>query len=273
MLAIKSNSARIAGKVAARSPARATLFNAPVSKQQQKRNLFVVKAEETSEAVKEEAPTSASQSPLERAKTALQSETIDKAELEACLAQLEAELGSQQDAVGTANARVVELEAAVTSAKDQFLRLNADFDNFRRRTANEKDAMKDSIRGDLIMDLLPLIDNFELARTQVKAETESEIKINNAYQGLYKQMVDILRSLKVETVPTVGSIFDPAIHDAIMREPNDELPDGSVLMEFRKGFKIGDKLIRPAMVKVSFTENPGASMASGDEEPGKEGSQ
>ncbi len=59
--------------------------------------------------------------------------------------------------------------------------------------------------------------------TQVKAETENEIKINNSYQGLYKQMVDIMRGLGIEAVPTTGTPFDPAIHDAIMREPNNEV--------------------------------------------------
>ncbi len=123
------------------------------------------------------------------------------------------------------------------------------------------------MRGDVVQQLLPLIDNFELARTQVrasvcwcacgwrradlglrnaarctacadpavlvrvpslprvqvKAETEGEIKINNSYQGLYKQFVDLLRSLGIEAVPTTGTPFDPAIHEAIMREPNDEV--------------------------------------------------
>lgn len=73
-------------------------------------------------------------------------------------------------------------------------------------------------------------------------------------QGLYKQMVDIMKGLGVDAVDTVGALFDPELHEAIMREPNDEVPDGTVLMEFRKGFRMGDRLLRPAMVKVSFTE-------------------
>jgi molecular chaperone GrpE len=87
-------------------------------------------------------------------------------------------------------------------------------------------------------------------------------------QGLYKQMVDIMKSLGVDAVDTVGSAFDPEVHEAIMREPNDEVPDGTVIMEFRKGFKMGERMLRPAMVKVSFTE--GAAEVSGadtDSEP------
>ncbi|PNH03123.1 Protein GrpE, partial [Tetrabaena socialis] len=73
--------------------------------------------------------------------------------------------------------------------------------------------------------------------------------------SLYKQMVELMRSLGVEPVPTTGTPFDPAIHDGIMREPSNEHPDGTVLQEFRKGFAIGGKLLRPAMVKVSYTED------------------
>ena len=69
-------------------------------------------------------------------------------------------------------------------------------------------------------------------------------------QGLYKQMVDLLRTLGVEPVPTVGTPFDPEIHEAIMREASNAHPDGTVLVEFRKGFRLGDKLLRAAMVQV-----------------------
>lgn len=87
-------------------------------------------------------------------------------------------------------------------------------------------------------------------------------------QGLYKQMVDIMKGLGVDAVETVGSLFDPELHEAIMREPNDEVPDGTVIMEFRKGFRMGERLLRPAMVKVSFSEAPASvSSAETDSEP------
>jgi hypothetical protein len=71
-------------------------------------------------------------------------------------------------------------------------------------------------------------------------------------QSLYKQFADTLKGLGVEAVATVGAPFDPEVHDAIMREPSDEVPDGTVLMEFRKGFRMGERLLRPAMVKVGL---------------------
>ena len=69
-------------------------------------------------------------------------------------------------------------------------------------------------------------------------------------QGVYKQMVEAFRSLGVEAVPGPGNIFDPEVHEAIMREENDDLPDGTVLQEFRRGFKLGNQLLRAAMVQV-----------------------
>ncbi|KAG2434678.1 hypothetical protein HXX76_007571 [Chlamydomonas incerta] len=220
-----------------------------------------MRAAEVQEAEAAAAPADeAAATPLERAKKALDSETLDKDVLTAALAELESEMGRLHAAASEASDRAKSLEASVASAKDQYLRLNADFDNFRRRTREESAALTDSVRGDVIKEMLPIVDNFELARTQVKAETEAEQKINNSYQGLYKQMVDLMRSLGVEAVPTTGTPFDPNIHDAIMREPSNSHPDGTVLQEFRKGFAIGGKLIRPAMVKVSFTEDgPAAS--------------
>lgn len=70
-------------------------------------------------------------------------------------------------------------------------------------------------------------------------------------QGLYKQMVEAFKSLGVEAVPGVGEPFDPQFHDAIMREPSEDVPDGTVLQEFRRGFRLGSTLLRPGMVKAS----------------------
>lgn len=200
---------------------------------------------------------------LERARAALDEESMDKDLLVGCMEDLEDEMEDLRAAASGADTRSKTLEASIATAKDQYLRLNADFDNFRRRSKEENAAIADSVKTDVVKDLLPLIDNFELARTNVKAESEAEQKINNSYQSLYKQMVDIIRALGVDAVPTVGTPFDPNLHEAIMREPSTEHPDGTVLQEFRKGFALKDKLLRPAMVKVSFTED-GPTISSTD---------
>lgn len=183
---------------------------------------------------------------------------------EAAVNEIDQEIQQMSKQSVDSEVRTLSSEASLATLKDQYLRLNADFDNFRRRTKDEKEVLKDNIRGDIVTSLLPVVDNFELARTQVKAETEGEQKINNSYQSLYKQFVDFLRSLGVEAVPTVGQPFDPNFHEAIMKEASNEVPDNTVLMEFRKGFKIGNSLLRPAMVKVS--ENNGSTPVDSSEE-------
>lgn len=197
--------------------------------------------------------------PVERARQALQAETLDRAALESAVADVEAEVQALRTAAQAAEQRAAALESTAAVSKDQLLRLTADFENFRRRTKTEKEQLTESVRGDLVTSLLPVVDNFELARTQVKAETEGEEKIHTSYQGLYKQFVEFLRGLGVEAVPGVGSPFDPNFHEAIMKEENSEVEDNTVLMEFRKGFRLGDKLLRAAMVKVSTNDSAPAA--------------
>eukprot|EP00879_Flechtneria_rotunda_P000773 GHRR01000894.1.p2 GENE.GHRR01000894.1~~GHRR01000894.1.p2 ORF type:complete len:298 (+),score=138.91 GHRR01000894.1:171-1064(+) len=228
----------------------------------------VVESNGTQEAAEQQLPV------LDRARQALEADPIEKSVMEGLLIELEAEMIELRDQVAAAAgaaSKAQALEGSLSATKDQLLRLTADFENFRKRTANEKEELSSRAKGDVIASLLPLVDNFELARTQVKAETEAEQKINTSYQGLYKQMVDVMKGLGVDAVETVGAPFDPEVHEAIMREQNDEVPDGTVLLEFRKGFKMGDRLLRPAMVKVSFTEAAPAetafSNADTDSEP------
>eukprot|EP00798_Chlamydomonas_sp_ICE-L_P024007 gene24007-9580_t len=192
-------------------------------------------------------------SPMDRAKLVLSQEEPDKIALEAALADLVAEMVRMQESVAAADSRAVSMEEASFNAKDQLLRLTADFENFRRRTADEKAALKDSVRGAVVQDLLPVIDNFELARTNVKAETDGEIKINQSYQGLYKQFVEFLRTMGVEAIPTQGEIFDPELHEAIVSETDNSVPEDTIIQEFRKGFRLNDKLLRPSMVKAPST--------------------
>jgi len=206
---------------------------------------------------------------IERAEEVANSGFVDDAFREKFVEELKAELAELQKRAESAESAASAFEETLKSTKEQFVRLSADFDNFRKRSASERDTLKLSVKGDTLSEMLPLIDNFELAKTQLKLETEGEKKIDAAYQGLYKQMVELFRGLGLEAVAGVGEPFDPELHEAIMREPNEDVPDGTVLEEFRKGFKLGDRLLRPAMVKVSYSDAPAASAS---EESGEESS-
>lgn len=154
----------------------------------------------------------------------------------------------------------------VAASKDSYIRLNADFDNFRKRTIKEKEQIVNTTKGNMLEALLPVVDNFELAKGNLKCETEGEEKIDASYQGLYKQMVETFRGLGLTAVPTEGEPFNPEIHDAIMREPSNEVADGIILQEFRRGFTFNGALLRPAMVKVAQAMVEAAPVASGEGE-------
>ncbi|KAK6277403.1 hypothetical protein POUND7_017726 [Theobroma cacao] len=156
--------------------------------------------------------------------------------------------------------KVLELSADITTGKEKYIRLQADFDNFRKRSEKERLTTRSDAKGDVIKNLLPMVDSFERAKQQIKPETEKEKKIDMSYQGIYKQFVEILRSLQVAVVPTVGKPFDPSLHEAIAREESQEFKEGIIIQEFRRGFLLGDRLVRPAMVKVS--SGPGSQKAS-----------
>ncbi|XP_073126900.1 uncharacterized protein [Henckelia pumila] len=143
------------------------------------------------------------------------------------------------------------LSAEISSGKEKYIRLQADFDNYRKRAEKERLTVRSNAQGEVIESLLPMVDSFERAKQQIKLETEKEKKIDTSYQGIYKQFVEIMRSLRVTAVPTVGKPFDPLMHEAIAREESHEFKEGIVTQEFRRGFLLGDRLLRPAMVKVS----------------------
>ncbi|XP_002530954.2 protein GrpE isoform X1 [Ricinus communis] len=175
---------------------------------------------------------------------------------EARIAEIEAFLKSVEDEKNDLGRKVASLIEELSTEKDRVLRISADFDNFRKRTDRERLSLVSNAQGEVVENLLPVLDNFERAKAQIKLETEGEEKINNSYQSIYKQFVEILGSLGVVPVETIGNPFDPLLHEAIMREDSTEFEEGIILQEFRKGFKLGDRLLRPSMVKVSAGPGP-----------------
>lgn len=127
------------------------------------------------------------------------------------IAEIEAFLLSIEDEKNSLATKVDSLSQELATERDRILRISADFDNFRKRTEKERLSLMSNVQGDVIESLLPVLDNFERAKDQIKAETEGEEKINNSYQSIYKQFMEILTSLGVEAVQTVGHPFDPLV--------------------------------------------------------------
>lgn len=135
--------------------------------------------------------------------------------------------------------------------KSQYLRTAADFDNFRKRTLKEKEELEQQVKRNTINELLPVIDNFERARTQIKPQTDGEMTIHKSYQGIYKQIVDGLKRIGVSAMRPEGEEFDPNLHEAVMREPTNEYPEDTVIEQLVRGYMLGDRVLRHAMVKVA----------------------
>ncbi len=143
------------------------------------------------------------------------------------------------------------LKAQLEERKTQYMRIAADFENYRKRTIKEKEEQEVQNKRNTIMELLPVVDNFERARSQIKPQNDGEMNIHKSYQGVYKQLVDSLKRLGVSPMRPEGEVFDPNLHEAVMREPTDEHPEGTVLEELIRGYYLGDRVLRHAMVKVA----------------------
>ncbi|MGL6343063.1 MAG: nucleotide exchange factor GrpE [Waterburya sp.] len=141
-------------------------------------------------------------------------------------------------------------------AKAQYARLAADFENFRRRTAKEQENSEIQIKKNVITELLPVVDNFERARTQLKPESEGEKAIHSSYQGVYKTLVECLKKMGVSAMRPEGKEFDPNFHEAMLREATDEYPEGTVIEQLMRGYVLGDAILRHAMVKVAVPKEP-----------------
>lgn len=148
------------------------------------------------------------------------------------------------------------LKEQLEERNNQYLRITADFENFRKRTRKEQEELDERSKCNTILELLPVIDNFERARTQLKAEGEEAIAIHKSYQGIYKQLVECLKRVGVVPMRAKGKEFDPMLHEAVMREPSSEFEDGFVIEELQRGYLLGERVLRHAMVKVAVAGDP-----------------
>lgn len=139
------------------------------------------------------------------------------------------------------------LNSEIEELKNQLLRLQADFVNYKNRTEREKSNSIILANEGLILKLLPVLDNFNRAFTHVNIEDET-IK---GFVMIKEQFESILKTEMVEEIESDGAVFDPNLHNAVMTESKDGVESGIVLETFEKGYKIKDKVIRPSMVKVS----------------------
>ena len=131
--------------------------------------------------------------------------------------------------------------------EDRYKRVLAEFENFKKRSAKEREGLYNSILSDVIEVILPVVDNLENA---VKVETQDE-NYKKGIELVLKQFQDVLNSKGVEEIKAVGETFDPSLHEAVSSVQDDEKGEKEIVQEYRKGYKIGNRVIRHSMVVVA----------------------
>ncbi len=133
---------------------------------------------------------------------------------------------------------------------NQYLRLAADFDNFRKRQEQERASLIKYGAEDAMKKLIEVLDNFDRAKQAIE-NTEDVAQVKESFNVLYNQMFDNLSKLGLEIIEAQGQEFDPNFHEAVMQTPTEEHPENHVIMELQKGYKLGDKVLRPTLVNVA----------------------
>jgi len=133
--------------------------------------------------------------------------------------------------------------------QDQLLRTAAEFKNYRTRMDRERRELSDFATSEILMELLPIIDNFERA-LQAPAGADADA-FRKGVELIHKQMFDLLRKRGVTPIDALGADFDPNVHQAVIHEASGDHREGEVMQELQRGYRLGDRLLRPAMVKVA----------------------
>jgi molecular chaperone GrpE len=155
----------------------------------------------------------------------------------------------QPGAAGSAPDAAEALRAERDTLQDRLLRTAAEFDNYRKRIERERREHADNAAAGILGDLLPIVDNLELA---LQAPATGDVAAYRAgVELILQQMLELLRKRGVTPIDAVGQDFDPNVHEAVVQEASAEHREGQVMQELRRGYKLGDRLLRAAMVKVA----------------------
>jgi len=146
-------------------------------------------------------------------------------------------------------AKIEQLEAEAEEASKRYLRLAADFDNYKKRARQEQADLVRSANAELIGKLLPVVDNFHrVIETAPESADDAWVK---GVELTLQQLDDLLAAQGVKPIDAVGQPFDPSLHEAIGHEESDEHPEDTVVSEVRRGYRLNDRVVRPALVRVA----------------------
>lgn len=147
-----------------------------------------------------------------------------------------------------------ELQEKYDKLNQQYLRLAADFDNYRKRQEHEREELIKFGTENALKKMIEVLDNFERGQKALEG-VEDYKKVKESFDLVHKQVVEAMKKLGLETIDTEGKTFDPNFHDAVMQTPTSDKPEHTIINELQKGYKLGDKVLRPALVNVATSEN------------------
>ena len=142
------------------------------------------------------------------------------------------------------------LQEKYETLNNQYIRLAADFDNYRKRNEQEREALLKYGAENTLKKMLEVLDNFERGLKAIETVDDCE-KVKECYNLAYKNFTDVLSKAGLETIKAEGETFDPNFHEAVMQTPTNDKPENTIIAELQKGYKLGDKVLRPALVNVA----------------------
>ncbi len=148
------------------------------------------------------------------------------------------------------NNELEKTKAELETLNNQYIRLAADFDNYRKRQVQEREALLKYGAQECMKKIIEVVDNFDRAQQAIEKIDDIE-KMKESFHVLNKQLMDSLTKLGLEQIKSVGEKFDPNLHEAVMQTQTEEYPEETIINELQKGYKLGDKVLRPAMVAVA----------------------
>ena len=157
----------------------------------------------------------------------------------------------ERDEPARLQSQIESLNQEKATLYDQLLRRQAEFENYRRRIERERGETYQRARAEILLELLPIVDNFERALSSLEKGGGDAAALRHGIELIHKQFNDALLKFGLEPVESVGQAFDPHVHEAVTTEPSEEHEENTVIEEFQRGYKLGDKLLRPARVKVA----------------------
>ena len=165
-------------------------------------------------------------------------------------AETEEKIENSENAEEVTKEEVNPLQEKYDTLNNQYIRLAADFDNYRKRQEQEKEALLKYGAESTLKKMIEVLDNFERGLKEIETVEDCE-KVKECYNLAYKNFKDVLTKAGLEAIKAEGETFDPNFHEAVMQTPSTEHPEHTIIAELQKGYKLGDKVLRPTLVNVA----------------------